>query len=308
MQGLANICVVLSAVFWLAADFPLSAEVVSLAPVADTSLFEYSPDNNIGGAPFVTAGVTGDFAGNSKSRGLLKFDLAPAIPAGARINAARLVLQVTKINTSGTSPTYELRRVLKGWGEGNKTGNNGEPASLGEATWNSRQAPATAWSSPGGAAPDDFSLVSSAGLLVGGLGSYTFGPTPDLAADVQQWLDHPESNFGWILIAQDEAAPQTARHFGSRENATNAPALILDFTPAALTPAPVLYGITNTQSQFSFSFAVQTGHVYTVEYTPTLPVTNWQVWTNFSSSATATNFVVRDSSNTLPRFYRVKAE
>ena len=45
-----------------------------------------------------------------------------------------------------------------------------------------------------------------------------------------------------------------------------------------------------------------------VEYTPTLPVTNWQVWTNFSSSATATNFVVRDSSNTLPRFYRVKAE
>lgn len=111
MQGLANICVVLSAVFWLAADFPLSAEVVSLAPVADTSLFEYSPTNNIGGAPFVTAGVTGDFAGNSKSRGLLKFDLAPALPAGARINAARLVLQVTKTNTSGTSPTYEHWQV-----------------------------------------------------------------------------------------------------------------------------------------------------------------------------------------------------
>jgi len=108
MQGLANICVVLSAVFWLAADFPLSAEVVSLAPVADTSLFEYSPDNNIGGAPFVTAGVTGENAGNSKSRGLLKFDLAPAIPAGARINAARLVLQVTKIRPVMFTPSNTL--------------------------------------------------------------------------------------------------------------------------------------------------------------------------------------------------------
>lgn len=308
MQGPASIFRLTSAILWLAAAFPLAAEVVSLAPAADTTLFEYAPDNNMGGAPFVTAGVTADSASNSISRGLFKFDLAPAIAVGVRINAARLVLKVTKNNPAATSATYELRRVLKDWGEGVKTGLNGQPASLGEATWNSRQAPAFAWSAPGGAAPDDFSFVSSAGLLVGGVGNYTFGPTPDLAADVQQWLDHPESNFGWILIAPDESTAPTARHFGSRQDALNAPALILDFTPAALTPSPVLYGISNTNGRFGFSFAVQTGGVYTVEYTPSLPATNWQVWSNFSSSATATNFVVEDLPNGPQRFYRVKAE
>ncbi len=42
-----------------------------------------------------------------------------------------------------------------------------------------------------------------------------------MTADVQWWLDEPDSNFGWIVIGEVPDAPlvsPTTRRFGSREN------------------------------------------------------------------------------------------
>ena len=51
------------------------------------------------------------------------------------------------------------------------------------------------WTTPGG----DFNPTASASRSVGANGSYTWGSTAQLAADVQSWLDNPASNFGWLV-------------------------------------------------------------------------------------------------------------
>jgi hypothetical protein len=55
-------------------------------------------------------------------------------------------------------------------------------------------------------------------------------------ADVQQWLDQPASNFGWIIIG-NESQSGTSKRFNSREfEGSDAPGLEVVFTPA---PPPV---------------------------------------------------------------------
>ena len=54
-----------------------------------------------------------------------------------------------------------------------------------------------------------------------------------MAADVQGWLDAPETNFGWGLIAADESVFSSAKQLDSRENqnASLQPVLTVVFTP-----------------------------------------------------------------------------
>src|SRR5437879_1976221 len=48
------------------------ADTITLAPIADTSLFEEVPDNNLGGLTHIPAGTT---VLSKRSRALFKFDL-----------------------------------------------------------------------------------------------------------------------------------------------------------------------------------------------------------------------------------------
>ena len=54
-----------------------------------------------------------------------------------------------------------------------------------------------------------------------------------MVADVQDWLDNPANNFGWIVIG-DESSSRTAKRFDSRENPTegNRPQLTVNYTEA----------------------------------------------------------------------------
>jgi hypothetical protein len=53
-----------------------------------------------------------------------------------------------------------------------------------------------------------------------------------MVADVQQWLDQPASNFGWIIIG-NESQSGTSKRFNSREfGGSDAPGLEVVFTPA----------------------------------------------------------------------------
>src|SRR2546423_9079086 len=66
------------------------ATTVSLRPVADTSLLAQSiyANNNFGGGnTFVSGGRPNPTPGGSVSRGLLLFDIAGNVPAGATINS-----------------------------------------------------------------------------------------------------------------------------------------------------------------------------------------------------------------------------
>src|SRR5262249_11447282 len=72
----------------------------------------------------------------------------------------------------------------------------------------------------------------SASTIVSAIGTYTWGSSSQMVADVQDWLDAPSANFGWIVIGE-ESTPTTAKRFDSRENPTpaNRPKLTIVFSP-----------------------------------------------------------------------------
>src|SRR5260221_1343463 len=86
----------------------LRAATVTLTPVADTTLFQHNPENNLGAEPTLASGAT---AGALINRALLKFDIAGSIPSNATIRNVTLTLTVTR--TIATQPSlFDLHRVL----------------------------------------------------------------------------------------------------------------------------------------------------------------------------------------------------
>src|SRR5947209_3116389 len=76
------------------------ADTVTLTPIADTSLFEEVPNNNLGGLTHIPAGTT---VLSKHSRALFKFDLTQ-IPANATITSAVARVQVVKVPSGGGTP------------------------------------------------------------------------------------------------------------------------------------------------------------------------------------------------------------
>jgi len=217
----------------------VQAAMVNLQAVADTTLFQNSPDNNLGGS---TNFITGTLASGFNNRALIEFSPSVSIPANAVITSVTLTLNVTAAN--GPNSTFDLHPMLVSWGEGNKTGPTGAPASAGEATWNARFNSSTLWSTPGGAAGADYSATSSDSAFISGLGSYTFGSTPGLVEDVQNWLDHPSGDFGWMLLSQSEGTMSTARRFASREDTLGrGPLLSIDYSVVPEPSTLALFGL-----------------------------------------------------------------
>ena len=210
------------------------ADVVSLQTVADTTLFEVAPSNNLGGALFFNAGTAGN---GNRNRALFLFDLGSVLPSGAVITDVALTLDIVRQpSTGGNVSLFDLRRVLQPWGEGSQVPESedspglGSPAVADEATWNARFAPGQSWSLPGGQAGIDYSSNVTASALVQTVGeSVLFESNPELIADVQHWFDQPNENFGWMFMTQDEAIERTARSFASRESGFG-PTLTISFT------------------------------------------------------------------------------
>ena len=165
-------------------------------------------------------------------RGVIAFNIAAAVPAGATITSVRLTLNMSR-TTTGLQPV-SLHRLLADWGEAGSVapggGGNGAPAQPGDATWLHRFYNTVLWTRAGG----DFVATASTTIQVGLAGQYTFLSTPGMVADAQSWLDTPATNFGWIVIG-NESVLATAKRFDTKENiiASTRPALTVDFTTAA---------------------------------------------------------------------------
>jgi len=202
----------------------LQAASVALHPNADTTLQEAFPGNNFGDGTSFQAGGRRQ---GGRARGLLSFDVAGNVPAGATINSVTLSLNVTATPSGGASSVFDLHSVSEAWGEGNNTDHRGSPADAGEATWNSRFAPGTQWATAGGT----FIPTVTASRSVAGNGSYTFASTALMVSDVQSWLNTPANNFGWELISESETTPTSIRRFGSRDDGAFSPTLTISFTP-----------------------------------------------------------------------------
>ena len=87
------------------------------------------------------------------------------------------------------------------------------PATPADATWLHSFYDHTFWMTPGG----DFVKAASATQSVSGISFYTWGPTAGMLSDVQGWFQNPSTNFGWIIIGNEDSAGTTKR-FDSREN------------------------------------------------------------------------------------------
>jgi hypothetical protein len=158
----------------------------------------------------------------------------------------------------------------------------------------------------GASGAGDAVTAASASVAVSGLGQYVFDSTPELVADVQLWVDDPESNAGWLLRSNTEA-PFTARHFGTREAAANAASLTVEYD---LQPAiePVTLGAVTTQGgALSFSFEAQAGVSYDVEFREDVMSGDWSTITNFPPPATSGTLNVTHPIQGASGYYRIES-
>lgn len=204
------------------------AEFAFLRPEKDSTLLEDPSGalaNGLGEAIF-----SGRINSTSRSirRALLAFDVAAAVPPGSTVTGARLWLNLS--TTSAGPVSIRLHRVQADWGEGASSsgGGGGAPSVPGDSTWVHRFYDDLFWSRPGG----DFDPIPRGDAVVDQPGPYAWESTPEMVADLQSWLDHPETAFGWILLG-DETRPQTVKRFDSRQapEEPSRPLLEIDFVP-----------------------------------------------------------------------------
>ena len=194
----------------------------------DNTLYENSSGSVSNGAgQYIFVGRTNR---GEIRRAVIAFDIADAIPAGSTITGVMLELHMSK--TRSGSQTVQIQKILVDWGQGksNPSGEEGggTSASSNDATWVHRFFDTDTWENAGG----DFSQTVSASVSVGGIGGYIWDSTPQMVADVQEWLDEPSKNFGWIIRGV-EGTNQTTKRFDSMENGdgSNRPVIIVVYAP-----------------------------------------------------------------------------
>lgn len=186
--------------------------MVTLTASQDNTLYEFdagSFSNGAGMHTFVGLTNTGLIR-----RSLIKFDISGDIPAGSVITNVTLTLNMSK--TAADAETIDIHNLLADWGEGSSDADveegSGAFSMPGDATWIHGVFPSTKWVTPGG----DFSATTSASITVEDEGSYVWGPTDQMTADVQAWVDDPSNNFGWILRG-NEGENKTTKRFDTKE-------------------------------------------------------------------------------------------
>ena len=200
-------------------------ETVTLGASKDNSLFESttgSLSNGVGEYLFVGKTLQTE---NFLRRGLIAFDFS-SIPAGATITDVSLTLNMSRTIVGAFDVT--LHRVTQDWGEGSSDAaaeeGLGIDSATNDATWIHAFFDSQTWSTPGG----DFDPAVSGSASVDGVGFYTWS-SAEMVTDVQNWLDDPSTNAGWLLLTDENDI--TAKRFDSRENSTvaNQPRLVVEY-------------------------------------------------------------------------------
>ena len=269
----------------LAVPVTAHADVLSINDAQDAMIFgappvggstnasQYTDTTMASGAgPAMFAGADG--SGNIK-RFLIQFDLS-SIPAGSTITSATLTLHLAQVAGSGGSGGISADRLfglydnLQAWTEGPSarttaagvggTG-QGKPRQIGDVTWdyasfNTNSSLAVLWNSGnshGGnfssTESDQLDVPSTTALGVGD--AFIFASSSGLVADLQNWLDDPSSNDGWML--KSDNLELTATSFigfwtrdalGEGNTTAVAPFITVTYTPpAGALPEPASLGL-----------------------------------------------------------------
>lgn len=185
------------------------------------------------------AGRTGSSV-DSKRRAILRFDLEQ-IPKKAKIDSVAVQLHLS--NSSSDAETVSLFRLFDHWGEGSSVveggGSSGVPAVDGDATWLFNYFNTSTWSTEG----SDYSATPSGAADVDAIGFHIWS-SQQMILDVQDWVNRPETNFGWLLRGNEEV-DRTRKRFDTRERSIpeNRPQLIVTFTPLPSVPSLSQWGL-----------------------------------------------------------------
>jgi hypothetical protein len=153
-------------------------------------------------------------------RGLIEFNIAGSIPADATITGGSLTM--CDIMGSNGNQTISLYDVLQAWGQGtSNTGNTngamGASPTNNDATWlytvydAANPALSSTWSLPGGYFSATLSGSATDNVAAGGLVTWS---SPQMVSDVQNWLNNPSDNFGWLMKG-NESTGKTAKQYES---------------------------------------------------------------------------------------------
>ena len=260
------------------------AGVISVAPAADTRISSLNPDTNFGAGTDFVVGAQGNNVAGAINRALLQFPVAGSIPPGAVIRDATLSVNVWREPFSAVDSSFELHRILTPWEES-------------QATWNISRA-GVLWTGPGGVAGTDFAETPSSSQASG----LANGPIlfSNLGSDVQNWLDHPEQNYGWVMLSGSEDNRFTARRIFSREGSP-APVLQITFDLGLKFNAVSISG-----DLITLTFNAAANFSYIVQWTDRLIDPDWQELTHFDPNDQDSTLEVSDSTGNGPqRFYRI---
>ncbi len=213
-----------------------------------STIFENQPTHSIGKGP--AAFVGGDASGSPR-RGMIDFNLAANIPAGATITDVQLTVFLAGVAATDTTPReIDLYRITADWAHG-PTGlgvtqidgtDQGFPAIAPSPTWfDRRYQQSQPWASPGG----DFAAGVSAASLIGqAIGSAYSWSSSQMVADAQAMLDAPSTNQGWELLNAHEWSANTYRIFYTQawDDTALRPQLQVSYVLAAV-PEPATAGL-----------------------------------------------------------------
>jgi hypothetical protein len=226
----------------LLASAPLHADVVTITPTKDATIFNDGNGSHADGMQSTMyAGRAGTNTTYPVRRALVAFDVAGAVPAGSTITSVQVRLYMSQ--TTVGSFNFTLNRLTTNWNEGPTVGQSGGGGNsqVGDTTWLHTFWNNQFWTTAGG----DFAAAASATASIGNaVQYYTWNSTAALVADVQGWLDTPAANFGWI-VRGPEGGLKTAKQFESRQSlAQFRPQLVINYTP----PGPTVYCTAKTNS------------------------------------------------------------
>ena len=219
-RAMTRLCSLLAAVLLSAMSATAWSANATINPIMDNTLAQELPDNSSGACDSIFSGLTDNGAGTAR-RALLQFDIAGSIPANSTITSVALNMTVTR-GSNHVDTTFTLHPNSGAWVEGTegcgvRGGGQGEP-STGGVTWNTM---------PG-------NVTTASGSTLINNTTPVWSSTAVMVSDVQDWLDNPGTNYGWVVIG-DETTDTTTRRFGSRESASP-PQLVVEFDLDPNTP------------------------------------------------------------------------
>ena len=231
----------LSAIAFLGLAFfthsAMGQTTVDLSASKDNTLYQTNNgDTSNGVGVHFFSGKNGPTGGNKIRRGVIAFDLS-SIPPGAIIQSVTMTLNLSKTAAGAGTQTVGIHLLSKNWGEGNSDApgeeGQGDAAATNDATWLHTFYNSQFWSSAGG----DFNSSASASASVGNPGNYNWSSS-QMATDVQNWIDNPGTNYGWLVKHANESSSGTAKRFDSRQNPTSSNRPVL--TVAYCTPPKIV--------------------------------------------------------------------